>query len=76
MDSDHHPGLPVSARRFPVTLMNAQEPAPAAPSQALTKVETRIVLVDGGHRQGTSVPGLRENNFQITEDGIGRPFLI
>jgi len=60
---------------FPSRSLNAQEPAPAAPGQALTiKVETRIVLVDvvATDKQGQAVPGLRENNFQITEDGIAQ----
>src|SRR5579864_7134577 len=60
---------------FPSCSLNAQEPAPAAPGQALTiKVETRIVLVDvvATDKQGQAVPGLRENNFQITEDGIAQ----
>ena len=60
---------------FPSRSLNAQEPAPAAPVQApVIKVETRSVLVDvvATDKQGQAVPGLRENNFQITEDGTAQ----
>lgn len=53
----------------------AQQPPAEAPVQAPTiKVESRVVVVDVvvTDKQGQAVPGLRKDNFQISEDGAAQ----
>jgi len=61
---------------FSLPPLHTQEPAPV---QAPTiKVETRVVIVDVvvADKQGHTVPGLRKDNFEITEDGSAQSISV
>jgi VWFA-related protein len=60
------------AAAFAIAPLHSQAPAPNPPATAPTiKVETRVVLLDVvvTNHKGETIPGLRQEDFSIVEDG-------